>query len=62
MPFKNPFGGNKNKSEAAPPARISNAPGQSQDEQDHNREKMERELDAARTLRTSREADNQPKS
>lgn len=55
MPFlKNPF--TKDKPQAAEPARrISSAPGQSQEEQDENRRRMEAELNASRAARTGKQ-------
>jgi hypothetical protein len=54
MTFKGLFGGNK-KAEIAPLAsRISAAPGQSDEERDATRAKMQAEMDAQRAARDAR--------
>jgi hypothetical protein len=55
MAFKGLFGGNK-KNEAAAPltGRISAAPGQSDEERDATRAKMEAEMNAQRVARDAR--------
>ena len=51
--IKGLFGGKK-QSVAQPTARISAAPGQSQEEQDANRNRMEAELAASRAAREAK--------
>jgi hypothetical protein len=53
--IKGLFGKKKAENASAPPIRsISVAPGQTQEEQDHNRARMEAELDASRAARGTR--------
>ena len=60
--LKSIFGGKKSAGTAQPIGRISVAPGQTQEEQDHNRSHMEAELNASRAAREARktEAESKP--
>ena len=59
--LKSIFGGKKGET-AQPIARISVAPGQTKEEQDHNRNSMEAELNASRAAREARKVEAETKA